>query len=199
MKATDILSEEHRIILNVLECLGKIAEEAEEKKTLNATSANAAINFIRNFADRCHHAKEEDCLFEVLVQHGIPRDGGPIGVMLMEHDTGRGYVRGMAQSVDAAAQGVQDAVQKFIQNVRDFIALLQNHIYKEDHVLFPMADRTLGAETGDVLLSDFKKIESEAGGKRHSEYIEVAKNLCEQYGVAFIEESQIKTITSELM
>ncbi|MFQ5865080.1 MAG: hemerythrin domain-containing protein [bacterium] len=197
MKATDILSEEHRIILSVLQCLEKIAAEAEEKGKLNSESANAAITFFRNFADRCHHAKEEDRLFGVMEKHGIPRQGGPIGVMLLEHDTGRGLVRGMAQSVDEAAQGVHEAIQKFTENAHNFIALLRDHIDKEDQCLFPMADQTLDTEAADVLLSEFKKIESDAGGKRHSEYIEIAKQLCDQYGIDFVSDSELKTLMTE--
>ncbi|MFQ5751152.1 MAG: hemerythrin domain-containing protein [bacterium] len=199
MKATDILTEEHRIILNVLQCLEKIAAEAEAKGKVDLDPADAAINFIRNFADRCHHAKEEDRLFGVMEAHGIPREGGPIGIMLMEHDTGRGFVRGMAQSVDKAAEGDQAAVQNFTENARDFIALLRDHIAKEDQVLFPMAGNVLDPALAENLLSDFKKIEADAGGKRHAEYLAVAKQLCEQYGIDFVDDSQIKTITSELM
>ena len=66
MKATDILYEEHRIIMKVLECLQKIVAEAEENNKLNAGSASQAIDFFRNFADGCHHAKEEDRLFIVM-------------------------------------------------------------------------------------------------------------------------------------
>lgn len=197
MKATDILIEEHRIILKVLECTEKITKEAETKEKLNVESAHTAVHFFRNFADRCHHAKEEDRLFVVMEEHGFPRDAGPIGVMLMEHEDGRRFVRGMAESIDKAAQGNQKAIQSFIQNARNFIALLQGHIYKEDHILFPMADQAFDNAVEDKLLLDFKRIESNAGKKRHSEYIKIAKQLCDQYGVAFVDSSQIKTLISE--
>lgn len=199
MKATDILYEEHRIILKVLQCLEKITEEAEGKGKLNIEMANAAINFFRNFSDRCHHAKEEDRLFMVMEEHGFPRDGGPTGVMLMEHEKGRGFVSGMAQSVDKAAQGNQDAMQNFSENARDFIDLLRIHIDKEDQCLFPMAEQSFDNEIADALFRDFKRIESNAGGNRHSEYIEIAKQLCEQYGIAFVDQPQIRTIRSEFL
>jgi hemerythrin-like domain-containing protein len=197
MKATDILYEEHRIIVNVLQCLEKIVEEAEQKGKLNEASATTAIHFLRNFADRCHHAKEEDRLFVVLEQSGIPREGGPLGVMLMEHDFGRKHVKAMAESVSKAAQGDQDALHEFTENAGGLIALLRSHIDKEDQVLFPMAVQTLNEGVKDTLYLDFKKIEAEAGGNRHSEYIKIARQLCEQYGVHFVNESQIRTIMTE--
>lgn len=196
MKATDILMEEHRIILNVLACLHSIVVEAEKGK-LNAESAKSAIDFFRNFADGCHHAKEEDRLFVVMHEHGFPRESGPIGVMLTEHEDGRRFVRGMARALDRASRGESEAINEFSENARDFIALLQAHIDKEDHVLFPMADQTLADEAANALLADFKKIESDAGGQRHSDYIEVAKQLCDRYGIEFVGEAQLEVINSE--
>ena len=164
MKATDILYEEHRIIIKVLECLQKIAAEAEANGKLNADSANQAIDFFRNFADGCHHAKEEDRLFIVMQENGIPREGGPIGVMLMEHDDGRRFVRGMSGAVVQASDGDEDAIEHFAENARDFIALLRGHIDKEDQVLFPMAGQVLNEQVAETLLSDFHRIEEDAGG-----------------------------------
>jgi len=199
MQATEILYEEHRVILKVLECLNKIVAEAETDGKLNADSANTAIDFFRNFADGCHHAKEEDRLFIVLEQSGIPKQGGPIGVMLTEHDDGRGFVKGMADAVSAAANGDAEALQAFRHNAVNFIHLLTNHIGKEDQVLFPMAGRVLDEQSATHLMTDFRQIEADAGGTRHDKYVAIARNLCDKYGVAFLEDAQIKTIKSEFM
>ncbi len=199
MKATDILYEEHRIIMKVLECLQKIVEQAEDSGKLNLKSANHAIDFLKNFADGCHHAKEEDRLFGVMEENGIPRQNGPIGVMLVEHDEGRKSVRGMAQCVEKAAQGDAEAVRRFAGHVHDLTALLSAHIAKEDQVLFPMANQVLDSGTFDKLFSDFKNIEVKAGGQRHTQYITLAKQLCEEYGVAFVDDSQIQTLRSEFL
>ena len=197
MKATDILYEEHRIIMKVLECLQEVVSEAEESGKLNADSANQAIDFFRNFADGCHHAKEEDRLFIVMQENGIPREGGPIGVMLMEHDDGRKFVRGMAGAVVQASDGDEDAVEQFAENARDFIALLRGHIDKEDQVLFPMAGQVLNEQVAETLLSDFHRIEQDAGGDRHAKYLGIANNLCERYGVSPMDDSLIDSIKSE--
>ena len=53
------------------------------------------VDFIRNYADRFHHAKEEDVLFEALVDNGMPQENSPVAAMLMEHDQGRSFVRAM--------------------------------------------------------------------------------------------------------
>ncbi|MCG8604039.1 hemerythrin domain-containing protein, partial [bacterium] len=199
MKATEILTEEHRIILKVLDCLQKISDEAESNAKLDADSANMALEFFRGFADGCHHAKEEDRLFIVMQEQGIPRDGGPIGVMLTEHDHGRSCVHGMTQAVEDAAAGNRQAIEKFRDHAQDFIILLRAHIAKEDQVLFPMADNVLGHQGGEALLADFQKIESDAGGTRHADYIEMARGLCNRYGVPFVDGGQMKAIASEFL
>ncbi len=197
MKATDILSEEHRIITKVLDCLQAIAAEAEATGRLNGEAAEQALDFFRNFADGCHHAKEEDRLFVVMEQQGVPREGGPIGVMLMEHDHGRAYVQQMAESVPAASEGDAQAVARFAQAARDFDHLLRLHIQKEDNVLFPMAGHVLDGQTAEGLLADFRRIETEAGGKRHQHYLGVARALCERYGVPFVAAEQTATLRTE--
>jgi len=177
-------------------CLDKIVEEARSNGSLDAESANTAIDFFSNFADGCHHAKEEDRLFVEMEQSGVPRDGGPIGVMLYEHDEGRSSVRGMAEAVNAAASGDVNAISEFAAHANSFIGLLSAHIQKEDQILFPMADNILAAEA-DNLLADFRRIEADAGGKRHTDYILKARGLCEKYQVPFVESTHIATLTEE--
>jgi len=196
MKATEILIEEHRIITRVLACLQEIVTEAEKSGKLNADSARTAVDFFRNFADGCHHAKEEDRLFVVMEEQGFPRQGGPIGVMLYEHDEGRAAVRGMAQAIEKAAQGDSEALKKFTDCAREFIPLLQNHIHKEDQVLFPMADQSLGSKA-DSLLADFRQIEQDAGGRRHSCYAKIARDLCARYQIEFLEGEDLATLRTE--
>ncbi|MFQ5519512.1 MAG: hemerythrin domain-containing protein, partial [Mariprofundus sp.] len=168
MKATQILVEEHNIILKVLECTQKIITEAEDNGKLNAEAANTVIDFFRNFADHCHHAKEEDRLFIAMEENGFPRQGGPTGVMFTEHEMGRSFIAGMANAVANAAEGDRDAVQQFAENGCNFIELLNNHIAKENNILFPMADQSLGETEMTTMLADFKQIEADAGGKRHT-------------------------------
>ena len=141
MKPTEILSGEHRVIEQVLAALGAIVREAKSAGKLDEPSARDAVAFFRNFADRCHHGEEEAHLFPALEAKGFPREGGPTGVMLREHDEGRSHVRGMDQNIAAAAAGDPAALKQFSDHAESYIALLREHIYKEDHILFQLADR----------------------------------------------------------
>ncbi len=197
MKATDILVEEHQVIKKVIECLDKISVEAQEQGKLNLQAAQTAVDFFKNFADRCHHSKEEDRLFPVMEENGFLRDGGPTGVMLMEHVAGRSYVKSMRDSMQKASEGDGKAIKVFQENARSFCSLLSEHIQKEDHCLFSMADNALSEEVKEGLFEDFRTIELEAGGQRHARYIQIAKDLCQQYGIEFVAEDQLKIIVSE--
>ena len=95
--------------------------------------------FFRNFADACHHGKEEDRLFAKMVEHGFPKEQGPIAVMLIEHDEGRRCVRILA-NVGAGPGPLQPGEREEVRrDAAVFISLLRQHIQKEDKVLYPMA------------------------------------------------------------
>jgi hemerythrin-like domain-containing protein len=110
MQATQVLRDEHEGILAMLAVVEAAALRLREGKSIPPDLMTNAVGFFRNFADRCHHSKEEDELFPKMVEHGIPKEGGPIGVMLMEHDQGRAFVRGMSEA--AEQQQLYDAFEQ---------------------------------------------------------------------------------------
>jgi hemerythrin-like domain-containing protein len=191
MKPTDILSDEHRVIEQVLACLERIAADCQAAGRLDGISAEQAVDFFRNFADRCHHGKEEAHLFPAMEAKGFPRDGGPTGVMLHEHDQGRAYVRGMAQAIVGAAAGQREAIARFVENARDYIALLAEHIQKEDHCLFAMADQAFTSDDQARLLDVFHRVEhEEMGAGAHEKYVTLADELAARWGVPVAMKSQ---------
>ena len=185
MKPTEILSSEHRVIEQVLDCLEKMADQAGREHAVDAESARDAIDFLRSFADGCHHGKEEAHLFPALEAKGLPRNGGPTGVMIHEHETGRGHVRGMDEALAAFAAGEAGAAARFARRARDYTALLREHIHKEDHCLFSMADQMLSPEEQAALLARFDQVEIHHMGEGvHERYLELANRLADRYGVA---------------
>jgi len=184
MKPTEILSSEHRVIEQVLDCLERIAETCLNDGRLDKTSAGQSLEFFRNFADRCHHGKEETHLFPAMEAKGFPRDGGPTGVMLYEHDQGRAFIRAMAAATESAAAGDAEAINRFVAAAQGYVALLRQHIEKEDHCLFAMADRAFTAEDQQRLLEAFERVEREhIGAGTHEKYLRAADELAKRYGV----------------
>jgi hemerythrin-like domain-containing protein len=184
MYPTQILSSEHRVIEIVLDALERMAEKTLADGRLEKQPALEAIDFIRHFADGCHHAKEEGQLFPALFEKGFPREQGPVAVMLQEHEFGRAHVRAMAEAVEPAAGGEPSAVQEFVSQARGYVNLLRAHIQKEDHILFPMADRTLSGDDQHRLAEAFDRTETEEVGEGvHERYLKLAASLADRYGV----------------
>jgi hemerythrin-like domain-containing protein len=185
MKPTDILSSEHRVIEQVLDCLDKMIQTCQSEHKLDEQSAKDAVDFFRNFADRCHHGKEEAHLFPAMEAKGFARDCGPTGVMLYEHEQGRKFVRGMAEAIEAAAKGDAAEQKEFIRNARGYIDLLREHIRKEDHCLFGMANNAFTEQDQQALSAAFENVEAnEIGPGVHEKYMKIADDLAAQYGVA---------------
>jgi hemerythrin-like domain-containing protein len=184
MKPTDILSEEHRVIERVLDCLERLVQQAQTEGKLAAEPARDAVEFFRNFADRCHHAKEEAHLFPAMERKGFPREGGPTGVMMYEHELGRAHVRAMDQAIEAAAGGDAAALAEFSGHARDYIILLRQHIEKEDHCLYTMANQAFTEEDQQSLLTAFERVEHEELERgTHEKHLRIANALADRFGV----------------
>ena len=189
MKPTEILSHEHRVIEQVLDCLERIVKKCNAEGRVELEQAKEAIEFFRGFADKCHHAKEENQLFPVLQTRGFGGGCGPVVVMLREHELGRLYVGGMDASLEAAANGDADAVRWFVQHAESYIRLLREHIQKEDHCLFPSADQKLSAEDERSLVAAFEQVEkNDIGEKMHAKYLEIANQLADRFNVTKVPE-----------
>ncbi len=178
MKPTQELSHEHQAILLAIRVLEKISDRLEAGQAVDPAHLEKAVDFIKVFADRCHHAKEEDLLFPAMEKAGIPRQGGPIGVMLNEHVAGRGYVKAMAESIPGIKKGDKAAAGTFAENARNYGALLSAHIYKEDHILYPMADGRLTPAQQKELEAYFADVEEKViGHGKHEEYHKLLEEL----------------------
>jgi len=154
-KPTKILSDEHQNILKVIDALIKECNALESGKELSKDFFEKAIDFIRNYADKFHHAKEEDILFKELNKDSVEMHCNPIQQMLHEHDLGRDFVKGIDEGVK------ENNKAKVIENARGYAQLLQEHIYKEDNILYPMADGALNEQIQKDILDKFKQAESE--------------------------------------
>jgi hemerythrin-like domain-containing protein len=145
MDAIALLMDEHQLILDTLDALevfaDRVAHGVEDKDELGRF-----VQFIREFADARHHGKEEDILFEIMVEAGFPREGGPIAMMLMEHERGRGYVAELAAKAAQAGKWSPSDKTAVAKAAHGYAELLRQHIAKENTILYPMARMRLGPE-----------------------------------------------------
>ncbi|MCS6806931.1 MAG: hemerythrin domain-containing protein [Blastocatellia bacterium] len=173
----DMLKSEHRVIERALGALDGICQRMEQNERIPSEALSSLIDFFRMFADRCHHGKEEAQLFPALVERGIPREGGPIGVMLYEHEVGRGLVKEFSQAAEAYHSGDASAGQQIISVGHRYIELLTQHIYKEDNILFRMAEQVLDEPSQRALGEAFEQVDSEFGDGFHQRYEQLANAL----------------------
>lgn len=181
MNATDQLRAEHEGITTMLDILERISGQMASGKPANLDHLDQIVEFLSVFADQCHHGKEEDILFPALEKAGIPREGGPIGVMLSDHEQGRGYIRAMWKALENLKAG-RDGAEEFVQAARGYIELLRNHILKENNVLFVMAEKNLTSEEQTRLLEAFETMEQEKiGVGRHEAFHRLMDELSSVY------------------
>lgn len=149
---TDVLRDEHRVILGALDLLETAAARAAAGETVPAGWWEGAIGWLRSFADRNHHAKEEDALFPAMIKAGVPSGGGPVDVMLEEHVQGRTLIATMADDPGRRPEAA-----------RAYVRLLRDHIDKENGVLFPLAEAVLDEQGVAGVARAFEQVEAEHG------------------------------------
>jgi hemerythrin-like domain-containing protein len=174
-KPTQILSDEHRIIERVLDAVQRLTLAPARQ---NLARWQKALDFIRHFADQCHHCKEEQVLFPALEAHGIPTEGGPVGMMLVEHEEGRALVRAMLDGLARIEAGDDSAEAGLFDSAGQYLRLLREHIQKEDEVLFRMADEVIPEDEQKRLRQEFENHELKAmGAGAHEKFLQIAVDL----------------------
>jgi hemerythrin-like domain-containing protein len=182
MSATTVLRFEHEKILAVIDCIRAACSAETGSGNFDVDTFRQGVDFIRNYADAWHHAKEEVHLFPALETAGMPREGGPIGVMLHEHEIGRAHVRTMAENLDAAAGGDGQARATVVEHALAYSDLLVGHIQKEDGILFEMADRVLPPDEHQRLEKVYESaIPEGATAETGARYERIAGKLCERW------------------
>ena len=141
----DELMNDHRLIEKVMSALED--RLSNDSAGFPADFVAQALAFFVEFADGHHHFKEEEALFPALAEHGVPVEGGPVGMMLHEHTLGRQWLAGIQDNLEAARDGDPDARVAVRQCAAGYVRLLRNHIWKEDNVLFRMAQHVLDERT----------------------------------------------------
>jgi hemerythrin-like domain-containing protein len=156
MTPIEILMDEHRLILKVLDSLEAAASCLDSGADIDPKFFLDAAEFVSGFADKCHHAKEEDILFVAMTARDMPRDTGPVAVMLAEHDEGRRFTAGFRSAAEQMKAGDASASADVVRNVFGYVNLLREHIMKEDNVLYPMAEQILSVDAMATVSDDFQ-------------------------------------------
>lgn len=175
MEATDILMEEHRVIERALSALETQARRLQAGSPVRPGFFQDANTFFRNFADGCHHRKEEESLFMAMVDAGLSNQTGPIAIILAEHEQGRAYNREMEKAARGLSRDGTSARDDLARNALAYVGLLRQHVRRENEFLFPLAERMIPPLRQKELTEEFERIErEEIGAGIHDRYHRLA-------------------------
>ncbi|MCF8068067.1 MAG: hemerythrin domain-containing protein [Desulfobacterales bacterium] len=182
MKATDELKKEHNGIELMLRVLQVVADKFKHGEHVNTEHLDGILEFLSIFVDKCHHGKEEEFLFPALEAAGVPREGGPIGVMLNEHEQGRKLAAKLKNVLTDNKPGDNANASGAQLIIKEYVALLTQHIAKENTILFPMADAKLDSKKDTELFEAFEQLERERiGVGKHEEFHVLLDQLQNKY------------------
>src|SRR5512143_579351 len=176
---TEMLEAEHRFIAKVVSAAGLLADKLEAGQSIEAQVFQNVVEFMRLYADKCHHGKEEDLMFPLLAQRGVPMRGCPVEALMHEHVMGRALVQGLADAAEAWQKGDLPALENLIKNLRGITELYPNHIWKEDYLLFPMSNKVLSAEDQQALALEFDRVEEAVGREQHQRLEQLSEQLAQ--------------------
>ena len=183
MDPIEDLKKEHDAVRMTLRILNAICNRFETAGTgFDTGHLDQLLTFFSVFVDKCHHGKEEQYLFPALEAAGVGNQGGPIELMLREHQQGRELVAAMRAAVSGLTAGDRAAASEFAKNAREYIQLLDQHIDKENNVLFPLAGQRLETGTLERLSEGFESIETDKiGPGKHDEFHRMIEKLAAAY------------------
>jgi len=178
-KPTEELEHEHRIIQQVVGGMAVLIEKLESGKEVDPSVFTDLSEFLQTFGDRCHHGKEELYLFKLLEKKGVPVSGCPLAVLLHEHQKGRNLMADLKLTSETYLRTPNAGKEALIGTLRRLIELYPAHIWKEDYLLFPMAEKLLSEDEQSELAAQFAQHESEVGLDVHHGFEQLAGRILE--------------------
>lgn len=176
----DTLVEEHQLILRALKVFSRISDQMIETNELNQSDCYKIIDFLKLYADQYHHAKEENMLFSWLNEKGLPYESGPIRCMLDEHETGRQFVENIKALLGSKAGS--SSIGTISNEIRNLIRHLEDHISKENNVLYPTALELANEQSRLHLNKIYKEKYNESEMKKiNQQYEEAVSSLEGKY------------------
>ncbi len=133
--------------------------------------------YLRGYVDRCHNMKEEKHLFPLIEQRGVPRHGGPLAVMLDEHEKARGLLARFSPLAEAVVAGDGSKLEELRATFDAYADLLKNHFWKENDILYPMALRVMSESDGAAVVRGIVAEEAAFGPDTRERYYRLADEI----------------------
>ena len=180
-RPTHLLRHEHRVIEQAMRALEGMCIRMKAGSSVPEEELSKLLDFIRNFADRIHHTKEETHLFPALEQIGIREENGPLAFLRNEHETERRLLAELELAVEDYRYNYS-ATEKFVAAALEFKEHLIEHIEQEDSILFALAEEMLDDEVKDSLIHRFAE-ENARASEMTRRYEHLAEELEKNWSV----------------
>jgi hemerythrin-like domain-containing protein len=156
MQARGPLMIEHRLIERMLSVIKSVLAKIESKHKVDPVFVDIAVDFIRVYADRTHHGKEEDILFRELNKKALTSEDSQIMKELIEeHVFGRQTTKALVEANTRYRNGDETALADITANLKTLTEFYPRHIEKEDKVFFPSSRTYFTDEEDQAMLVEF--------------------------------------------
>lgn len=175
--STSSLRRDHELIEKVIKAMDVSIKLLIDGKHIPDSILLPVIDFSKNFVDVCHHSKEENSLFPALEQAGMPRNMGPIAMMLIDHERSREIAKAMEDSAKNYLSSGDST--KLISDMQLYVEHITEHLWKENNRLFMMAEARLQyvSKKIDNELNEIEKSKLIQLGKTREEYEKLVEKL----------------------
>jgi DUF438 domain-containing protein len=136
-----------------------------------------ALEYFSVYVDQCHNMKEEKHLFPLIERLGIPREGGPLGVMLAEHEQSRTLLARWKPLAEAYVKGDRSTLLPLLDVFSEYAGLLKQHFWKENDILYPMALRVIAEANAKKVVAGIEQVEAGLGPDTRARYYGIAAQI----------------------
>jgi hemerythrin-like domain-containing protein len=156
MQARAPLMIEHRLIERMIAIVQGTLVQAEKSKKIDPLFVDKAVDFIRTYADRTHHGKEEDILFRDLNEKSLSDEDQKIMNELVEdHVFARKTTKSLVEANTRYRNGDGSALSNITDHLRTIVDFYPKHIEKEDKVFFPSSRAYFSEAEDQAMLAEF--------------------------------------------
>ena len=173
MQARGLLMIEHRLIERMISVIENKIDQIEATQRVNPHFVDTAVDFIRVYADRTHHGKEEDILFRDLKKRSLSaEDKKMMEDLIQEHVFGRETTQALVEANERYRSGDESALNEIVSNLQKLVQFYPTHIEKEDKTFFPASRNYFSEEEDQAMLQEFREFDMKMIHEKYTSVIE---------------------------
>lgn len=164
---------EHRLIERMIKQLKEESQRFDKEKKVDIFFIDKAVDFIRMYADRCHHGKEEDILFRDLAKKQLqPEYKKIMDELVNEHSYARNATKSLVSAKEKYGQGAKTALSDIVKLMAELAEFYPKHIEKEDKHFFLPCMKYFSKEEQAAMLNEFWEFDRKLVHEKYKKIVE---------------------------